>query len=186
MFSSPASGGDMRAPGTQSKSFDSKVGNWHIDKDGSTIVYAVDGRNGGPAFPLSVFKGVKDFKNGTVEVSFKPVNGKEDQAAGIVFNLKPNGDYLVVRANALEDNLILFKMEKGHRSALKEIGNVPTASGEWHSMKIVIDGKNIEGYIDGKKYLVYTYKENVNGEIGLWSKADSYVFFNNFVVKPAQ
>ncbi|WP_224962192.1 hypothetical protein [Geomonas subterranea] len=32
-------------PGTEAKSFSSLIGNWHIDRDGSRSVYAVDGRN---------------------------------------------------------------------------------------------------------------------------------------------
>src|SRR5512140_2849023 len=67
-------------PGTESKSFKAIVGNWRIEKDDSTVVYAVDGRKRGAEFPLSVFKGVQTFKAGTIEVSFKSISGKDDQA----------------------------------------------------------------------------------------------------------
>lgn len=52
---------------------------------------------------------VKDFREGTITVRFKGVAGRIDQAAGILFDVKPNGDYLTLRANCLEDNLVLFK-----------------------------------------------------------------------------
>jgi hypothetical protein len=55
-------------------------------------------------FPLSVFREASEFRNGTLAVSFKPVSGRVDQAAGIAFNIQPNGDYLVVRANSLEND----------------------------------------------------------------------------------
>ena len=134
------------------------VGNWLVMKDGDKNVLAVDGRkwsNGQPAggladkaralygdryaefldnvqayafFPLAVVKEVDDFRGGTISLRFKGLEGRVDQAAGIVFNLKPNGDYLVLRANCLEDNLVLFRYEKGHRSSVKWIRNTPTPS----------------------------------------------------------
>lgn len=170
--------------GAQSKFFCVVTGNWHIDKDDHTLVYAADGRNKGPEFPLSIFKGVDDFKSGTIEVFFKAISGTEDRAAGIAFNIKPNGDYLVIRANALEDNLILFRVLQGRRSSLQEADHAPTPSAKRHDLKVVIKGNRVEGYLNNKKYIDYAHKENINGRIGLWSKADSYVYFDTFIVQP--
>ena len=69
-------------------------------------------------FPLSICKNIKEFSGGTITVRFKGISGRIDQAAGIAFNIKQNGDYLVVRANPLENNLVLFKMERGKRKAV--------------------------------------------------------------------
>jgi hypothetical protein len=168
--------------GTQSTSFSPDIGNWHIDNDGAKLVYAADGRRRGPEFPISIFKGLENFKGGSIETSFKAISGNEDQAAGIAFNIKSPHDYLVVRANALENNLILFKVEKGRRSSLRSVNNVPTATGQWHTLKVIVSGNKITGYVDNKKYLDYEYKGNIDGKIGLWSKADSYVFFDKFAV----
>ncbi|MBI2353449.1 MAG: hypothetical protein HYV06_00230 [Deltaproteobacteria bacterium] len=199
--------------GADSRSFSSFTGNWHIDRDGANLVYAVDGRKwekgiaaAGVAdkakglygeryaefldnleaykyFPLTILKDVPDFRNGTATVSFKGESGRIDQAAGIAFNIKPNGDYLVVRANALENNLVLFKMERGRRSSVQWIRNVPTPSNTWHTLKVAVNGRKIEGYLNGKKYVDYAWKEDIGGKVGLWSKADSYVFFDNFMVE---
>lgn len=200
------------APEAEAGAFSSLVGNWHIDRDGNRNVYAVDGRKWEQGlmaagakekakglygeryaeflgnleayryFPLTVNKEFQSFRNGTIEVSFKGVSGRIDQAAGIAFNIKPNGDYLVIRANAPENNLVLFRMERGRRSSVQWIRNVPTPSNQWHTLKVVIDGKRIEGYLNNRKYIDDTWKENIDGKIGLWSKADSYVFFDNFTV----
>lgn len=105
-----------------------------------------------------------------------------DQAAGIAFNIKPTGEYLVIRANALENNLVLFKMEHGRRSSVEWVRNVATPANQWHALKVVITGKKIEGFLNNKKFIDYTCKEGIDGRIGLWSKADSYVFFDNFTV----
>ncbi len=198
--------------GAPSRYFSAFVGKWHIDKDSNNLVYTVDGRKWEQGlmaegiaqkaralygeryaefldnleaykyFPLSIFKGCENFSNGTIEVSFKTISGRIDQAAGIAFNIKPNGDYLVIRANPLEQNIVLFKMERGRRCSVQWIRGVPHKSHKWHVLKIVINGKHVEGYLNNRKYINYTHREKINGKIGLWSKADSYVFFDSFVV----
>ncbi|BBB33466.1 conserved hypothetical protein [Thermotomaculum hydrothermale] len=194
--------------------FASIVGLWHLDRDGDNIVYAVDGRkwargtmSSGVAekakllygeryaefldnvqaykyFPLTVFKGIENFTGGEISVRFKGISGRIDQGAGIAFDIKKNGDYLVIRANPLENNLVLFRLKNGRRSVVKWIRNVKTPSKVWHTLKVVIDGRKVYGYLNGKLYLTYTNKTPISGRIGLWSKADSYVFFDDFTVKP--
>ncbi len=114
--------------GAPSKSFSSFVGTWYMDRDGNKTVYAVDGRkwargtmSAGIAdkakalygqryaefldslaaykyFPLTIYQGIKSFSSGTISVKFKAISGRIDRAAGIAFNIKPNGDYLVIRS----------------------------------------------------------------------------------------
>ncbi len=201
--------------GAEPKSFVSIVGVWRIESEGGTKVLAVDGRQwkegqsaAGIAdkaralygeryaefldrvqayayFPYTVAKDVQDFTNGEIAVRFEGISGRIDQGAGLLFNLKPNGDYLTVRANPLENNLVLWKFEKGKRSSVKWIRNTPTPSHQWHDLKVRISGAKVEGYLDGKLYLEHTLPEPVSGRIGLWSKADSHVYFNEFTVMPA-
>lgn len=199
--------------GANARSFSPIIGMWNVEKDGSRQVYAVIGqkwRQGSLSshaeekareifgaetagfikniaayneFPLSVCIDCNLFKNGTLTLSFKTIAGKEDQAAGIAFNIKPNGEYLAVRANALENNLVLFTFEKGKRKSLQWAENAPTKSNSWHILKIVVKEKKIEAYLDDKKYIDFTNKEEVTGWVGLWSKADSYVLFDNFITE---
>jgi len=136
-------------------------------------------------FPYTVAKDVQDFTNGEISVRFEGISGRIDQGAGILFNLKPNGDYLTIRANCLENNLVLWKFEKGKRSSVKWIRNTPTASRQWHDLKVRIAGDKVEGYLDGKLYLEHTLPQPVSGKIGLWSKADSHVYFDDFTILPA-
>jgi hypothetical protein len=197
----------------EARDFNPLIGVWQIEKDGPDQVYAVDGSKWaqgelspaardnaivlygekGPdflknitvykAFPLSIYREVKNFDNGTLSVSFKTISGQEDQAAGIAFNIRETGEYLAVRANALENNLILFSFTNGTRSHVKDVENVPTAPQQWHTLKVVIKGNKVEGYVDDKKYLDYTLQKNVRGRIGLWSKSDSHVLFKSFIVQ---
>jgi hypothetical protein len=136
-------------------------------------------------YPYAVAKDVQDFTNGEITVRFEGISGRIDQGAGILFNLKPNGDYLTIRANCLENNLVLWKFEKGKRSSVKWIRDTPTATHQWHDLKVRIAGSKVEGWLDGKLYLEHTLPQPVSGRIGLWSKADSHVYFDAFTVTPA-
>src|SRR6516225_1982146 len=151
--------------GAEPKSFLSVVGVWRIENDDGKKVLVVDGRqwkegqtSAGLAdkaraldgdryaefldrvqayayFPYVVAKDVTDFRDGEISVRFEGISGRIDQGAGILFNLKPNGDYLTVRANPLENNLVLWKFEKGKRSSVKWIRNTPTPTRQWHDLK---------------------------------------------------
>src|SRR5712672_2782742 len=201
--------------GAEPKAFLSDVGNWRVEQEGAKKVLAVDGRqwkegqsSAGVAdkaralygdryaefldrvqayayFPYAVAKDVEDFRGGEITVRFEGLSGRIDQGAGILFNLKPNGDYLALRANCLENNLVLWKYEKGKRSSVSWVRNAPAASKQWHDLKVRISGNKLEGYLDGKRYLEYTLAANVSGRVGLWSKADSYMHFSDYTVTPA-
>jgi hypothetical protein len=136
-------------------------------------------------YPYAVVKDVDDFKNGEISVRFEGISGRIDQGAGILFNLKTNGDYLTIRANPLENNLVLWKFENGRRSQVKWIRNTPTPTRTWHDLNVRIAGKKVEGYLNGKLTLEHEWTTPVSGRIGLWSKADSHVYFDDYTVKPA-
>jgi len=201
--------------GAEPKSLVPVVGFWRIENDKGKKVLAVDGRqwkegqsSAGIAdkaralygeryaefldrvqvfayFPYVVAPKVENFTDGEITVRFEGLSGRVDQGAGILFNLKPNGDYLTIRANCLENNLVLWKFENGKRSSVKWIRNTPTATGQWHDLKVRISGTKVEGYLDGKLYLEHTLAQPVSGRIGLWSKADSHMYFSDYTVMTA-
>ena len=201
--------------GAEPTSFVPVVGVWRMESEGGKNVLAVDGRqwkegqsSAGIAekakalygeryaefldrvqafayFPYTVAKDVADFHNGEISLRFKGISGRIDQGAGILFNLKPNGDYLTIRANPLENNLVLWKFEQGKRSSVKWIRNTPTATRQWHDLKVRIAGTKLEGYLNGKLYLEHTLPAAVSGRVGLWSKADSYVYFDGYTANPS-
>ncbi|HRF57958.1 MAG TPA: DUF1080 domain-containing protein, partial [Campylobacterales bacterium] len=198
--------------GAAPKTFVPVVGNWIVGQDVNNKVLVVDGRawsKGQTAsgiaerarslygeryaefldnvqafayYPYALANGVEDFRNGTITLKFKGIDGRIDQAAGILFNAKANGDYLAIRANPLENNLVLWKFERGKRTSEKWVKNVVTPSKEWHELKLIISGAKIEGYVNGKLYLEYTLPKEVSGKIGIWSKADSVVYYDDYTV----
>lgn len=192
------------------------VGSWVITSEEGRKVVLVDGRawkKGQPAggladnaraiygarheefidnvkafayFPIAVARDVDSFENGEISVRFQMIGGTLDRCSGIMFNLKPNGDYLTVRYNGTEDNLVLWTFNNGKRSFVKRgIENVPLELGTWHEIKIAVHGTALEGFLDGKRLLDYTLKEPVSGKVGLWSKTDSMSEFADFTVTPA-
>jgi hypothetical protein len=192
------------------------VGNWVITTDEGKNVVLVDGRvwkrgqpSGGLAdkaraiygarheefidnvkafayFPIAVSKDVENFENGEISVRFKMIGGALDRCAGILFDVKPKGDYLTVRFNGTEDNLVLWTFNDGKRSFVKRgAENVPLELGTWHEIKIAVHGTQLEGYLDGKRLIEHTLKAPVSGKIGLWSKTDSMSEFADFTVTPS-
>jgi Laminin G domain len=199
--------------GHDSTKFLAVVGNWSIVDDGGNKVLGVDGRQwlrGQPAgglaqnaraiygsrheefidnvkafayFPYAVAKDVDDFHDGTISMRFKLVAGQLDSCAGILFNLKPNGDYLTVRFNGKEDNVVLWTFVKGKRSFVKKgTENVPLQLNTWHSLEITVKGTNLQASLDGKHLLDYTLAEPVSGRVGVWSKTDSVSYFDQYTV----
>jgi len=198
--------------GAEPKTMTPVVGAWYIAQDGENKVLMVDGsrwKEGQPAanladkaralygeryaefldnvkafayYPYAVAKEIDDFREGEISMRFKPLAGRIDQGAGILFNLKPNGDYLTLRANALENNLVLWQFKNGRRTSVKWIRNTPTATKQWHTLKVHVVGKKVEGYLDGKLLLEHELPEPVSGRIGVWSKADSVVYMDDYAV----
>jgi hypothetical protein len=137
-------------------------------------------------FPYAVTKEVGDFRDGEISIRFRLIAGQLDQCAGILFNLKPNGDYLTVRFNGKEDNLVLWTFKNGKRSFVKKGSeNVHLNMGEWHRMKIAVSGTELRGFLDDKLLLEYTLAEAVSGKVGVWSKTDSVSQFADYVVQTA-
>jgi len=207
---------DKDTPGKEPKSFLPMVGSWVVTKEAGHNVLFIDGRvwkRGQPAggladkaralygarneefiesikafayFPIAVAKGIDDFQNGEISVRFQMVGGTLDRCAGILFNVKPNGDYLTVRFNGTEDNVVLWTFNNGVRKFVKRAPDiVPLELGTWHTLKVAVQGTQLKGYLDGKLMLEHTLTEPVSGKVGVWSKTDSMTEFDDFTVTPS-
>jgi hypothetical protein len=132
-------------------------------------------------FPIAVAKGIESFTNG--EITFMMIGGTLDRCLGVLFSVQPNGDYLTVRFNGTEDNLVLWTFNNGKRSFVKRgTENVPLELGAWHEIRITVHGAALEGYLGGKRLIEYTLAGPVSGKVGLWSKTDSMSEFADFTV----
>src|SRR5206468_2016291 len=125
--------------------------------------------------------GDKVYTDLVVTVRFKPISGKDDQAAGIIFRVQDENNYYILRANALEDNVILFRYASGSRSTIKE-GSVKVPSGQWQELKVEVEGNRFRGYLDDRLVVEATDDAYQAGGVGLWTKADSVTCFDDFRV----
>jgi hypothetical protein len=136
-------------------------------------------QSGEATYPVAL-KDDTSLKDGFVEVKFKPVAGKEDQAGGVVWRAKDADNYYIARANALEDNVTIYHTIKGKRVSFKNV-NTKVASGVWHTLRVDFAGNRFTVSFDGKKVIEATDDSFADaGKVGLWTKADSVTLFDDF------
>lgn len=142
-------------------------------------------QTGSGAFPWCVKTGTA-LSDGFVEVKFKPISGRDDQAGGVVWRWKDGDNYYVARANALENNLSLYYTEGGSRHTLKYV-QAPVAAGSWHTLRVEFVGTHIAVSLDGTRYIEFTDSHLAGpGAVGVWTKADSVTAFDAFAYGAAR
>ena len=153
---------------------------WSVEADASAPSRPnVLKQSGGGTFPWCVKPDVS-LENGYVEVKFKPLTGREDQAGGVVWRWKDGDNYYVARANALEDNVSLYYTANGRRNTIKYV-DAPVPGNVWHALRVEFSGKKIRVILDGKPY-IETDDGHIGGPgaVGVWTKADSVTLFDDF------
>jgi Domain of Unknown Function (DUF1080) len=165
-------------------------GKWVVQSEGSNKYLAqVDVDNTRSRFPVAV---IADVKAADVDLSvrFKPVSGRVDQAAGLVWRFQNEDNYYIVRANALENNVVLYKVENGKRTDLPVKGEGRTygkkaqvPAGQWSTLRVVATGPLFEVHFNGGKlYEVEDTTFKQHGRVGVWTKADSVTQFDDLTV----
>lgn len=154
---------------------------WTVEADaGAPSKPHVFKQSGEAAFPWCV-KNDTRLENGSVEVKFKAISGKEDQAGGLVWRWKDGGNYYVARANALENNVSLYYTANGKRKTIKYV-DAPVALNEWHTFRVDFHGETIRVSLNGKTYIDLKNDKIAGvGKAGVWTKADSVTSFDDFV-----
>ena len=160
---------------------------WTVETDASAPSKGkVLKQSGTATYPLALKTGSL-VRDGFAEVKFKALAGKEDRAAGLVWRAKDADNYYVVRANALEDNVVLYKTVGGRRIELNTIKGdtyglkAPVPPNQWHTMRVEFAGTRFKVIYNGKPLFEVddaTFKDA--GMAGLWTKADSVTVFDAF------
>ncbi len=135
-------------------------------------------------FQFALVDYLGDFSDGEISVRFKVIAGKQDRSAGILFNLKPNGDHWILRANTLDKNVALYKYTKGHRGVIRWSPKVALQEKRWHTLKLAVMNLELQAYLNDQWLLKHQLVEKVSGRIGAWTKADSVVYFDDYTIKP--
>jgi len=153
-------------------------GNWmvRVEVDAPSAPNALCQTGTAPYPALSL--GDKIFADVIVSTSFKPISGSEDRAAGIIFRIQDKDNYYILRANALEDNINIYKYVGGSRHEIQG-GSAKVASGTWQELRVEVKGNTIRGYLNGKQVVEARDDTFKVGKVGLWTKADSVTCFDN-------
>lgn len=165
-------------------------GKWVVQADGANRFLAqTDADATRSRFPVAVFTNLTA-ADVDLSVRFRPVSGRVDQAAGLVWRYRDQDNYYIVRANALEDNVVLYKVENGRRTDLPVKGEgrtygkkaeVPAA--QWSTLRVAANGRLFEVYFNGTKlYEVEDATFTQPGKVGVWTKADSVTHFDDLTV----
>jgi hypothetical protein len=161
-------------------------------------------------FPVAVLRSVDSFTNGTISVKFKTIAGDADRASGILFNVKPDGDWLAVRYNDTENNVALWEFHHGLRRNVRfsdRAKKFMLDRSAWHALELTVDGASLKVSLDGELALEYTLgttpgpgrnnappspdlipannpvlRPPVQGKIGLWAKTDTTSYFKDYMV----
>lgn len=173
--------GDGRAPKWEiQKAPDGVAGNVVVETSADTTNYR---------FPLLIYDKViaADLD---LTVKFRAVRGSVDQAAGLVWRYRDANSYYIVRANALEDNVVLYKVENGRRIDLPLKGKgktygakAPVPKNVWNVLGVQVRGTTFIVSLNGN--VLYEVEDATfpnAGKIGLWTKADSVTMFDDLAI----
>jgi len=119
------------------------------------------------------------FTDVTVSVRVKPISGTQDQAGGVILRVQDAGNYYILRANALEGNVNLYRYVGGQRSDIKD-GPAEVSAGRWHELRAVARGRHLQGFFDGRMVVEADDDTFKAGKVGLWTKSDSVTCFDDF------
>ena len=122
------------------------------------------------------------FADVDVSVRFRPVSGKKDASGGVIVQAKDGRNYLLVRANALENNFRLYTIVNGKRSTIASARVTEPKLGTWHTIRVAATGGKIQAYLDGVLLLDHQDRTFADGWVGLWTKADSVTEFADLEV----
>jgi hypothetical protein len=161
---------------------------WTVDEDPTAPSKSkVVKQSGRATYPILLKEGTV-LKDGAVEVQFKAISGSEDRAAGLIWRAKDANNYYVVRANALEDNVVLYKTVEGKRSSLDIVGRkggygmkVSVPANRWHTLRVEFQGRRFNVIFNGKRlFQVQDDTFTEPGMVGIWTEADSETVFDDF------
>ena len=162
---------------------------WTVEQDETAPSHSrIIKQSGRASYPV-LLKDDTNIKDGFIEIKFKAVAGAQDRAAGLVWRAKDANNYYVVRANALEDNVVLYKTVNGVRRALDIVGrkggygvDISVPANQWLSLRVEFKGSHFTAIYNNRKLFdVQDQTFDEAGMVGLWTKADSVTLFDAIV-----
>ena len=165
------------------------IGDWRVVEDASASQgRAIAQLSADPTdyrFPLAVYQPLQA-QDVEASVRFKAVSGKGDQAGGLAVRLTDADNYYVVRANALEGNVNLYRVAIGRRQQIAG-ASAQVPSGVWHTLTLRAEGDRLSVSFNGKPLLTHSDHNFAGpGKVALWTKADSVTHFDRLDIRSLQ
>ncbi len=161
---------------------------WKVVEDASSpsktgFVLAQTAESPDSVFSLCVLD-EGSFKDLTLSVAFKAVEGKNDEGGGLVWRYADARNYYVARMNPLENNLRLYKVVEGLRTQLATKENFKAKAESRHTLQIHMNDSKVKISFDGEELINATDKAFPRaGKVGLWTKSDARTYFDDFKVQ---
>ena len=136
-------------------------------------------------FPYAVVPNVENFTGGEITVRFEGLSGRIDQGAGIC---SISSRTATTSRSAPTASKTIWCCGSLRRASAPRLNGCATRRPRRNSgtnSRFGVSGTKVEGYLDGKRYLEDTLAQPVSGRIGLWSKADSHMYFSDYTVTVA-
>jgi hypothetical protein len=173
---------DEDSPGNPPKGAVVFSGTWEVrpESDAPTEPNALC-QTGEAEFPATALSD-KEYTDLALTTDFKPISGQEDQAAGLIFRVQDESNYYIVRANALEGNVGIYKYKDGRRTELQS-ESTDVEQGKWQELRVEVTGDKIRALLGKKEVVEATDDEFTSGRVGLWTKADSLTCFDDVSVE---
>jgi Domain of Unknown Function (DUF1080) len=192
-FESDVAGGPPKGF-TAARTGAGRSGTWVVVQDAgdgrpNRVLAQTDADPTNARFPVLVADEIET-RDADISVRFRPISGAVDQAAGLVWRYRDANNYYIVRANALEDNVVLYKVQNGRRSDLPLAGQgrtygakAPVPENTWSTLRVTVKGPRFTAYLNGEKlFEVEDTTFAAAGRIGVWTKADSVTQFDDLTI----
>src|SRR6266496_1995437 len=165
-------------PGWTATQTGSGTAKWAVEKDESAPSKPNVLKQSGQATFSVCIKDDTSLKDGFVEVKFKPISGKEDQAGSLIWRAKDSNNYYIARANALEDNVTIYDTVNARRTERKRM-KMKVTPNQWHTLRVDFQDSHFTVTFDGKKAIDWDdQKFKDGGKVGVWTRADSVTLFD--------
>jgi hypothetical protein len=173
---------DNDSSGSPPKDAEVLSGTWEVSSESeaptapNALCQFAEGES--PALTL----GEATYADFVLSASFKPISGRKAQAAGLIFRVQDIDGYYVVRVDALEDEVAIYKYSGGRRSELQS-ESAKIASEEWQELRVEVTGGRIRGFLGDKPVVETTDEQYSEGAVGLWTEADSVTCFDDVQIR---
>jgi hypothetical protein len=120
--------------------------------------------------------------NANITMKFKIVSGEKARSVGMIVRFIDDQHYFVLMADSMANRLSLCKQTPEFLicSYDKQISIAP---GEWHSLKAIVSSQGIAATLDNHLLIRANDHNYVSGQMGLWTKADTEAYFDDFKIQ---